>query len=148
MLRILCTQQRLMPHCFRNRVLFFLDFEDAGSSELVNGAAVVSIDPEFAQTANTAREYQVFLTPYGDCKGLYVNNRTANSFEVHELGGGTASLSFGYRIMALRKDYENIRFADHTHDHDRLQLMRKRAETMRQRPQSHDPAPKAILLRR
>jgi hypothetical protein len=111
-------------------------FEDAGSSELVNGAAVVSIDPEFAQTANTAREYQVFLTPYGDCKGLYVTNRTANSFEVHELGGGTASLSFGYRIMALRKDYENIRFADHTHDLDRLQLLRKHRETTRQQTQS------------
>jgi hypothetical protein len=119
-------------------------FEDTGSSELVNGAVVVSIDPKFAQTANTAREYQVFLTPYGDCKGLYVSNRSADSFEVHELGGGTSSLSFGYRIMALRKNYESIRFADHTHDSDRRDLIRKRAETMRQRSQSHDPATKAI----
>jgi len=91
-------------------------FEDAGSTSLVNGAAVVAIDPEFMQTVNTELEYQVFLTPYGDCKGLYVTNRTANSFEVHELGGGIASVGFGYRIMALRKNYENVRFADHTHD--------------------------------
>ena len=27
-----------------------------------------------------------------------------------------------------RKNYENIRFADHTHDLDRMQLMRKRAK--------------------
>ncbi len=93
-------------------------FEDAGSAHLVNGGAVVQIDPDFMQTVNTGQEYQVFLTPYGDCKGLYVTDRTANSFTVHELGGGTASLSFGYRIMALRKNYETIRFADHTKDQE------------------------------
>jgi hypothetical protein len=93
-------------------------FEDAGEAEMVNGAAVVRLDSTYTQTVNTDTKYQVFLTPYGDCKGLYVTNRTANSFEVHELGGGTASLSFGYRIMALRKKYENVRFSDHTHDLD------------------------------
>lgn len=80
-------------------------FEDAGEAELVNGAAVVQLDPTYTQTVNTEMKYQVFLTPCGDCKGLYATNRTPNSFEVHELGGGTASLSFGYRIMALRKKY-------------------------------------------
>ncbi len=96
-------------------------FEDAGSAHLVNGGAVVQIDPDFMQTVNTGQEYQVFLTPYGDCKGLYVTDRTANSFRVHELGGGTASLLFGYRIMALRKNYEAIRFADHTSDQEVIQ---------------------------
>ncbi len=91
-------------------------FEDAGSGQLRNGTAVVALDPDFAQVVNTQMEYQVFLTPYGDCKGLYVTNRTANSFEVHELGGGVASVGFGYRLMALRKNYENVRFADHTSD--------------------------------
>lgn len=93
-------------------------FEDFGSAQLVNGSAVVSIDSEFTQTVNVEQEYQVFLTPYGDCRGLYVTNRSANSFEVHELGGGAASVSFGYRITALRRKYENVRFADHTHDLD------------------------------
>jgi hypothetical protein len=91
-------------------------FEDAGEAAMVNGASVVQLDSTYIQTVSTDMNYQVFLTPYGDCKGLYVTNRTANSFEVHELGGGTASLSFGYRIMALRKKYENVRFADHTRD--------------------------------
>jgi hypothetical protein len=122
-------------------------FEDAGSSELVNGAAVVLIDSEFTQTANTAREYQVLLTPYGDCKGLYVSNRTANSFEVHELGGGASSLSFGYRIMALRKDYESVRFADHTHDLDRMDQIRKRARAAEHKgPLSHMPVNNTMLI--
>lgn len=101
-------------------------FEDAGSGRIVNGTAVIGLDSTFIQTVNTAIEYQVFLTPYGDCKGLYVTNRTANSFEVHELGGGTSSLSFGYRIMAVRKNYETVRFADHTHDLDGVKRMRER----------------------
>jgi hypothetical protein len=98
-------------------------FEDAGSTQLVNGAAIVTLDPNFIQTVNTEMEYNVFLTPYGDCKGLYVTNRTAKSFEVHELGGGTASLSFGYRIMALRRNYENVRFEDHTNDPDAVKML-------------------------
>ena len=123
-------------------------FEDAGSDQLANGTAVVAIDPEFMQTVKTELEYQVFLTPYADCKGLYVSNRTANSFEVHELGGGKANLSFGYRIMALRKDYENIRFADHTHDLDFLKRMRERAHAAGNKdPASHMPAKNAALMR-
>jgi hypothetical protein len=99
-------------------------FEDAGSARLINGAAVVGLDSDFVQTVNTEMEYNVFLTPYGDCKGLYVSNRTATSFEVHEQGGGAASVPFGYRIMALRKNYENIRMEDHTHDPDPAKLMK------------------------
>jgi len=61
-------------------------FEDLGGAQLLNGTALVRIEPIFAQTVNTDAEYRVFLTPNGDCKGLYVTNKTANSFEVHELG--------------------------------------------------------------
>lgn len=99
--------------------------EDAGESQLSNGAAVVEMDSTFTSAVNTEMKYQVFLTPYGDCKGLYVTNRTANSFEVHELGGGTSNLSFGYRIMAVRKSYEAIRFADHRHDLNVIKNMRE-----------------------
>jgi len=113
-------------------------FEDFGSGQLVNGVTLVALDADFIQTVNTAREYQVFLTPYGDCKGLYVTHRTPNSFEVHELGGGTDSLSFGYRITALRKNYEKVRFADLTADVSRIQqqLPRTKAHTQLM---SHDP---------
>ncbi len=89
-------------------------FEDIGSGQLNNGAAVVQVESVFAQTVNTGTEYHVFLTPKGDCKGLYVSNETADSFEVHELGGGKASIAFDYRIVARRKGYETIRLADKT----------------------------------
>ena len=111
-------------------------FEDAGAADLVNGSAVVALDPDFIQTVNTEQEYMVFPVPNGDCKGLYVSHQTATSFEVHELGGGTASVRFYYRIMALRKNYENVRFADHTNDPDpkTMLLKRKQAAHMEAEP--------------
>ena len=57
-------------------------------------------------------EYHVFLTPKGDCKGLYVANETPAGFEVHELGGGQSTVAFDYRIVARRKGYESVRLAD------------------------------------
>jgi hypothetical protein len=107
-----------------------------------------SLDNDFTQTVNTEMKYNVFLTPYGDCRGLYVSNRTANSFEVHELGGGTASLSFGYRIMALRRKYEKVRFEDHTHDRDGHKRMLARAHAAgAANQQSHTPTKKLAPAR-
>lgn len=97
-------------------------FEDAGSGRLAYGSAVVQLEPVFAQTVNGAVEYHVFVTPNGDCKGLYITNKTANSFEVRELGGGKANIAFDYRIMARRKGYENVRLADMTERAERLAL--------------------------
>lgn len=83
-------------------------FEDFGRASLVNGKAVVSIDPLFAQTVNLS-DYHVFLTPLGDCNGLYVAEKTPTFFVVKELGGGTSSVAFDYRIVAKRLGYENVR---------------------------------------
>ena len=87
-------------------------FEDAGSARLVNGQAAVNLETVFGQTVNTDIEYHVFLTPKGDCKGLYIAKESPTSFVVRELAGGVSSVAFDYRIMAKRKGYENIRLAD------------------------------------
>ena len=101
-------------------------FEDSGSAQLIHGSAVVALDSDFIQTVNTEMEYMVFPVPNGDCKGLYISHQTPTSFEVHELGSGTSSVRFYYRIMALRKNYENVRFADHTKEPDpRNQMLRR-----------------------
>jgi hypothetical protein len=99
-------------------------FEDFGSAQLSGGSAVVALDSDFIQTVNTEREYMVIPVPNGECKGLYVTNKTATSFEVRELGRGTSSIRFDYRIVALRKKYENVRFADHTNDPDPTKMLR------------------------
>jgi hypothetical protein len=90
-------------------------FEDYGSGKLVSGVATVKIDPTYAQTVNTGVEYHVFLTPDGDCDGLYVTARTATSFEVRELHQGRSNVAFDYRIIAVRRGYETKRLADVTY---------------------------------
>ena len=85
-------------------------FEDFGTGQLVNGTAVITIEPIFAQTVNLTKDYHIFLTPNGDC-ALYVEAKTPTSFTVHAMGGGTCSIPFDYRIVAPRLGDENIRLA-------------------------------------
>jgi len=86
-------------------------FEDFGEGQLTNGRTIVNIDPLFAQTVNTSLTYHVFLTPGGECNGLYVVNRTPSSFEVREFNSGNSNITFSYRIVAKRKGFENLRLA-------------------------------------
>jgi hypothetical protein len=110
-------------------------FEDFGSAQLINGIAVIQLDPDFIQTVNTEKDYSVFPVPNGDCKGLYVTNKSANSFEVHELGAGASNIRFDYRITAIRRKYETVRFADHTND----LAPRKMPEQMRKAKPASSP---------
>ena len=73
--------------------------EDENTASIANGAGVVRIDPAFTEAVGSAN-YQVFLTPDGDCNGLYVSEKTATSFVVRELRGGRSTLAFDYRIVA------------------------------------------------
>lgn len=88
-------------------------FEDFGSGQLVNGSAEIRLEPTFAQTIASG-DYRVFPVPNGDCKGLYVAQKTATGFVVRELGGGQSNVLFDYRIVARRRGYENMRLTDAT----------------------------------
>jgi hypothetical protein len=87
-------------------------FEDFGKTQLNGGRAIVKIDPVFVETVNTEYEYHVFLTPKADCKGLYVAEQSATSFEVRELQNGKSTIAFDYRVVAKRKGYEGVRLAE------------------------------------
>jgi hypothetical protein len=102
-------------------------FEDFGGGKLVNGSTTVLIDPTFSQTVNTQLEYRVYLTPEGDCNGLYVANKTGTSFQVRELKGGQSNISFSYRIVAKRKGFENLRMAT-VENHTPEQVESQRAD--------------------
>jgi hypothetical protein len=78
-------------------------FEDFGAAKLKGGRATVKLDADFAKVIKRG-DYHVFLTPRGDCRGLYVRSQGGASFEVRELAGGTSSVAFSYRIVGRRKD--------------------------------------------
>jgi hypothetical protein len=83
-------------------------FEDFGTAQLSNGSARVELEPGFAGVVKTD-QYRVFPVANGDCKGLYISNRTPTSFTVHESQGGTSNVAFDYRIVAKRKDIAGVR---------------------------------------
>ncbi len=85
-------------------------FEDFGEANLVHGKAEVALPADFAATIHTD-VYHVFLTPYGDSRGLFVANRNTTAFEVHEQQGGVSNLTFSYRIAARRRDVDAERLA-------------------------------------
>jgi hypothetical protein len=74
--------------------------EDDGTAHLVNGNAVVRLDPAFARSIDTSRAYHVVLTPDGDTRGLFIASKTPASFIVREVQGGRGTLDFDYHIYA------------------------------------------------
>jgi hypothetical protein len=78
-------------------------FEDFGTAKLRRGRAVVRLDADFVKVIKRG-DYRVFLTPEGDCRGLYVRRKSAASFEVRELMGGASAAAFAYRIVGRRRD--------------------------------------------
>jgi hypothetical protein len=83
-------------------------FEDFGSAKLARGRALVKLDANFAKVIKR-RDYRVFVTPEGNCHGLYVRRKSAKSFEIRELTGGKSSVAFSYRIVGRRKDIKQHR---------------------------------------
>lgn len=74
--------------------------EDTGTGRLFSGEGAVRFDPAFASTIDANRGYQVFLTPDGDTRGLYVAAKYENGFIVREVERGRSSLDFDYRVVA------------------------------------------------
>jgi hypothetical protein len=66
--------QRVL-HCMESPEHWFKDF---GSAKLTRGRAVVKLDANFAKVIKRG-DYLVFLTPEGDCRGLYVRRRSARA---------------------------------------------------------------------
>lgn len=98
-------------------------FEDYGTGQLVNGYAKITIDPIFAKniTVDADHPLKVFIQLEGQCEGVYVTSKSAESFEVIELNNGTSNVKFTYHIVANRAnddktnpnmvaEYEDARF--------------------------------------
>jgi hypothetical protein len=96
--------QRLL-HCMESPEHWFEDF---GSAKLARGRAVVKFDADFAKVIRSG-DYHVFVTPEGDCRGIYVRRKSANRFEVREVTNGKSSIEFSYRIVGRRKDIKGHR---------------------------------------
>lgn len=84
-------------------------FQDYGQATLVNGRVHVEIDPIFAKNivVNEKHPLRVFVQLEGDCKGVFVTNKTQYGFDVVELDGGRSNTPFSYSLTANRADEVN-----------------------------------------
>jgi len=84
-------------------------FEDFGEGKLTNGRCHIELEPLFKEacTIDDSHPIQVFITPYGDMNRFKVV-RGKTGFDIEELDGASNS-PFGYRVVAKRKGYENLR---------------------------------------
>lgn len=79
-------------------------FQDFGTGKLVNGYAKITLDPTFSKNIEVSDKHplRVFIQLEGDCKGVYVANKTQQGFEVRELDGGNSTVSFTWFVTANR----------------------------------------------
>jgi hypothetical protein len=112
-------------------------FEDFGTAKLKKGRATVKLDGDFAKAIKPA-DYLVFVTPEGDCRGLYVRGKSTSSFDVRELGGGTSNVAFAYRIVGRRRDIKRHR------RFEKVDMRLPSAEAMPRGSRRGQPTPAAL----
>jgi hypothetical protein len=74
--------------------------EDVGEGQIVDGKGRVSLDAAYANIIDGHVAYNVFITPEGPSRGLYVTQKGSTGFTVMENPGGNATIAFSYRIVA------------------------------------------------
>lgn len=84
-------------------------FQDYGTGVLNGGSVHITIDPILAKNifVDDTHPLKVFIQLEGECKGVYVTNKSANGFDVVELQGGTSNTPFSWTIVANRIDTKN-----------------------------------------
>jgi hypothetical protein len=75
---------------------------------LRRGKATVALRPDFAAVIDR-KAIHVFLSPEGDCDGLYVSGQNGKAFSVRERQRGTSSVTLSYRVVGRRKDIRGER---------------------------------------
>ena len=80
---------------------------DRGQAALQGGWVTINLDPVFLQTVTIDERNPplIRLMPTADCRGLCVGRRTATSFTVKEVGGGTSNATFNWEVAAKRAGY-------------------------------------------
>lgn len=84
-------------------------FQDFGKGELINGKAHIDLDPIFAKNIKVDAKHplRVFVQLEGDCNGVYITNKTTNSFDVKELQNGNSTVAFTWFVTGNRVDEIN-----------------------------------------
>lgn len=112
------TKSASVPTSKGNQLLYCMEspevwFEDFGTAQLVNGVAVVELDPMYLETVliDSAHPLLVFVQVQGECNDVYVVSGKTG-FTVKEKNAGTSSVTFSYRLVAKRVQFPDHRFGN------------------------------------
>ena len=81
----------------------YSEFVFSSSSELINGEAIISFDPDTCELIDENQPLKVNITLTGECGGIFVKEKSATGFVVRELNGGTSASTFDWMVIAKRK---------------------------------------------
>ncbi len=81
-------------------------FQDYGIGELKNGEAIITLDPILSKNIRVDEDHpiKIFIQLEGDCKGVFVTNKSSTGFTVKEIQGGRSNVDFSWSIAATRAD--------------------------------------------
>jgi len=76
-------------------------FTDYGQGQLQNGRTHIELDPILTKNVivDAKHPMRVFVQLEGECKGVYVTNKTPTGFDVVELNGGTSNTTFQWNLV-------------------------------------------------
>jgi hypothetical protein len=77
-----------------------------GTAKLINGEAHVALGDTFKWVTNPDLGLTAYVTPRGECKGVYVASVSPTELVVKELDGGTSDATFDYIVYGLRIGFE------------------------------------------
>jgi hypothetical protein len=85
--------------------------QDYGTGKLQAGKCHITMDPVFSNNIIVSETFplKVFIQLEGDCKGVYVVNKTKNGFDVIELQGGQSDVPFTWSVVANRTDTKDAK---------------------------------------
>lgn len=85
-------------------------FEDYGVGQLKNGQAYIKLDEIVTKSMRIDEKHplKVFIQLEDECNGVIVTNKTAEGFNVKELGNGNSNAKFSWHIVGNRADSKDI----------------------------------------
>jgi hypothetical protein len=106
-----------------------------GTARLVNGEARIQLGDTFKWVTNPDIGLTSYITPQGDCLGLYVESLSTTELVVRELSVGTSNVLFDYMIYGLRIGFEEVSIVQDKKEEAYIPSMRDHRDRYAQDPE-------------
>ncbi len=110
------TKSASVPTSKGNQLLYAIEspevwFEDYGTASLVNGEAIVKLNPLFLETVAiyATHKMQVIVQMEDESEEVFITKGTSD-FKVKESNNGKSNAAFTYKVIAKRLNFQDHRF--------------------------------------